>query len=63
MFSSRGSDRMSLVFTQYSVEMQVDPGELGDADSDNTGNDLPNDDEVVSGRMRFWHTASSNKPG
>jgi hypothetical protein len=63
MLSSRGSDRMNPVFPRYSVEMQVDPGELGDADSDNKGNDLPNDDEGMSGWMRFWHTASSNKPG
>lgn len=54
---------MNVVVCWYSVEIQVDPGKLGDADKDNNVNDLSNGDEVISGRIRFWHTASSNKPG
>jgi hypothetical protein len=43
--------------------MLLDNGALDDVDIENEGNYLPGTNAVMTGRIRFWDTASSNKPG
>jgi hypothetical protein len=47
----------------FLLKVIVDPGKFGYAHTENNGDDTPKDEADVAGWMRFWHTASSNKPG